>query len=184
MSEFRTNRLSIRTPKKSDLEQWHRLFSNPLIMSYVPDLMTETLEDSQEKLTSAIADGTIPNRTHYYFSVELIDSCRFIGSIGFTLTKQLNYGLADGGFFFLSEFQGEGYATEAFKAVLRFAFCETSVKVMTASCFVENRASEKVMQNCGMVKQPTRGMAASHKGILQERVTYQLLKEEWEEQQE
>ncbi len=47
-------------------------------------------------------------------------------------------------------FWGKGYATEAARFVLRFAFTEISLNRVAAHHFVENPASGKVMKKLGM----------------------------------
>lgn len=46
---------------------------------------------------------------------------------------------------------GQGYATEALKAILDFARRELGIRVFTANHAVENPASGRVMEKCGMV---------------------------------
>ena len=78
-----------------------------------------------------------------------------IGDAGFQW-KSAAKGLREGGFgYFLEpEYWGQGYATEAAKLVLDLAFGVLGAGLMRASCDAQNRASERVMQKCGLKREP------------------------------
>jgi RimJ/RimL family protein N-acetyltransferase len=45
---------------------------------------------------------------------------------------------------------GRGYATEALTEILRFGFTQLGLRQIADSCAVENIASARVMEKCGM----------------------------------
>jgi RimJ/RimL family protein N-acetyltransferase len=51
---------------------------------------------------------------------------------------------------------GQGYATEACKRLLQFAFEETLLQEVVAVTDPENKASQKVLEKSGMVFEGTR----------------------------
>lgn len=55
--------------------------------------------------------------------------------------------------FMYCRFWGKGYATEAMREALRFAFFGNGVYRIEAGCLKENIASERVMQKCGLIKE-------------------------------
>jgi len=61
--------------------------------------------------------------------------------------------VVDAGYAVVPEFRGKGYTTEALRAVMRFAFEENGVYRISAGCRAENHVSERIMQNCGMIKE-------------------------------
>ncbi|MEB5452618.1 GNAT family N-acetyltransferase [Virgibacillus pantothenticus] len=51
------------------------------------------------------------------------------------------------------EYWGNGFASEAVKALLKLAFTEKQYHKLFARCFQTNPASEKVLQKIGMEKE-------------------------------
>ena len=52
----------------------------------------------------------------------------------------------------LEEYQGQGYATEAVKAVTEWALQKTNVTAIEAETDVNNIISQKVLKKCGFVE--------------------------------
>jgi inorganic pyrophosphatase len=69
--------------------------------------------------------------------------------------------------------------TEAVRELLRFAFEDNGVYRVSTGCMTENRASERVMQKCGMIREAERKDFIWHDGRMKDRVEYRLLKNEW-----
>jgi len=87
--------------------------------------------------------------------------------------------LVEVGYFILPEFHGKGYITEALKEVIKFAFEDNGVYRISTGCLSENRASEKVMQKCGLIKEAEYKSYIRHDGQMKDRVEYRLLLDEW-----
>lgn len=60
-------------------------------------------------------------------------------------------GVAEIGYGILEEYQGQGYATEAVKAALRWAFQNPNVTAIEAETDADNAASKRVLEKCGFV---------------------------------
>jgi ribosomal-protein-alanine N-acetyltransferase len=56
------------------------------------------------------------------------------------------------GYALLPEFRGLGYATESGRAVLEAAFASFDVPNIRGRCDVDNAASERVLERCGMTE--------------------------------
>jgi len=180
MIRLKTARLIIRDPSPKDLDGWHRLLSDPTTMYYLPDIMTRSLDESRRNLGAALDEARNPDRTKYFFTVEHIESGAFVGSVGYTVTDATPLGkLAGAGYFLLPEYHGRGYMTEALKEVMRFAFEDGDVYKISTGCIKENRASERVMQKCGMIKEAEHKSHTWHDGRMKDRVEYRMLKDEW-----
>jgi ribosomal-protein-alanine N-acetyltransferase len=180
MMQLKTKRLIIRDPLATDIEGWHRLFSCPKTMYYLPDIMTYSLDDSRQNLDVAIGETQSPNRSKYFFAIEHCETGAFIGTVGYTVTKITPIGKSIGvGYFILPEYHGQGYMPEAFTEVVRFAFEEDNVYRISAGCLTENVASERIMQKCGMIKEAEYKSHTWHDELMKDRVEYRLLKDEW-----
>ena len=176
-----TERLIIRDPKLTDIDDWHRLLSDNQNMYFLQDIMTATHDESLRNLEDAVNDISNSERTKYFFAITNKDTDEFIGSVGYTVTEVTPVGkLVHMGYFILPEHHGLGYVTEAVIEVLRFAFEDNNVFRVSTGCFSDNIASERVMQKCGFIKEAERKLYQWHDGKMKDRVEYRLLKDEWE----
>lgn len=179
--KLETARLIIRDPVLADLPDWHRLMSDPDTMYYLQDIMTHSLEESKENLMAAVMDVENPKRTKYFLAMVLKENGKFVGNIGYTLVSDTPAGkTVGGGYFILPEYHGKGYMSEALKELLRFAFEENNVYRFETGCLAENIASERVMQKCGLIRVGYFKAYECHDGKLKDRVTYRLLKQDWD----
>jgi len=180
MIHLTTNRLIIRDPLQTDIEEWHRLLSDPKTMYYLPDIMTCSFEESRENLETAIKESKNPNRTKYFFTIVNKTTGTFIGTIGYTVMQTTPAGkIVGAGYFILPEYHRQGIMTEALREVIRFAFENDDVYRIEMGCITENYASERVMQKCGLIKEAERKAYVWHDGHLKDRVEYRLLRDEW-----
>ena len=180
MIRLKTKRLIIRDPLPTDINDYHRLLSDPKTMYYLQDIMTSTMEESHKNLETTIAEAQNPNRTKYFLAIEHGETGTFIGSIGYTVTRTTPLGKFVGvGYFVLPEHQGHGYVTEALHEVIRFAFEDDNVFRIETGCMAENKASERVMQKCGFIKEAETKQSSWHDGQMKDRLWYRLLKDEW-----
>lgn len=183
MIRLETPRLLIRDHVWEDLDSHHALFSDPVVMRCLPDLMTRSMEASRANLQRAIDEITTEPRTCYFLRIEHLQSGEHIGEIGYTVEQRTPAGkLASMGYFIWARFWGMGYTSEALRELIRFAFEEDSVVRVSAGCLTENRGSERVMQKCGMIKEAERIKCQWHEGLLKDRVEYRLLYSEYNTQ--
>jgi len=82
------------------------------------------------------------------FAITLRPSNKLIGAIGLSL--QLQYSLAEMGYWIGVPYWNYGYCTEAVKAVINYGFENLKLHKITASHFENNPASGRVMEKAGM----------------------------------
>jgi RimJ/RimL family protein N-acetyltransferase len=80
------------------------------------------------------------------------------------------------------DFWGQGYGTEAVKAVFEFLFEEMDIQRIEADHMVENPASGAVMRKAGMVKTGLETAKYEKNGVLHDAVCYAITKEQWARQ--
>ena len=178
-----TERLVIREYRWTDIEKHHALISDPSIMYYIQDVFSASREESEENLRNAIEDIDNPSRTKVYLVIETKEG-DYVGGIGYTVSSHNPAGKrVEIGYFTYPQFWRKGYATEALKELIKYAFCEDSVYRMDGTCIKENKASRKVMEKCGFVFEGERRKFEWHHDSLKGRYVFGLLKEEWEEKQ-
>ncbi|SDY92582.1 Protein N-acetyltransferase, RimJ/RimL family [Evansella caseinilytica] len=176
MIAIHTERLIIRDHIESDLEALHKLISNKEVMNYLPEIMTETIEESKLNLHEAIEESKNDNRVKYYFAIINKKTDQFIGEIGFTKIKECTEGnILNLGYFIFKEYWGRGYAVEASKAIIDYAFKKINTVKVETGCLKENKQSEKVMIKIGLKKE-----ADFRKHIIiNDRLEYGITREDW-----
>ncbi len=75
---------------------------------------------------------------------------------------------------------GNGYATEAARAMVEFGFCELGVERVWAWCNAENRASSRVLEKLGMHLARRIAEDQYFKDRLWDTLEYEILQPEWE----
>lgn len=105
---------------------------------------------SKENILSvekSIAHWFIPERL-IIWGLEDKESHRIIGQI----ELHIDGGQAELGWMLNASFWGLGLMPEACQHLIRFAFKNLKLQVLTAKCHIENHNSIRVMEKCGMKK--------------------------------
>jgi len=139
-----TERLRLRPATLDDLETWLAI-SRDAEQAWWGEPRS-TVDDARANLQKHLA-----SQERHRFSlwpVELRTSGTMIGLSG------LQH-LADGpeievGYRFLRDYWGNGYATEAARAAIRYGFDEVELERIVAVTMPSNRASRRVLEKCGL----------------------------------
>ena len=113
-----------------------------------PDEVFETLEDAKdtvEFLMSVYDNGDGP----LVYPVVLLDGT----NIGYVQAVPMDDDKWEIGYHIGKNYTGKGYATEAVKAFLPVIMDQLNITEMLGICVVENKASVKVMEKTGFVKE-------------------------------
>ena len=176
-----TERMILRDHRWEDLDSHHGLISDPDAMYYLPDILTQTKEESRMDLESSIEAIGKPDRREYFLRMEDKETGELIGETGYTVMQETPVGkLVHAGYFSRRKFWGQGYMTETFGEILRFAFEENNVFRLTTGCDPENKGSERVMIKCGLTKEADMKQKVWMDGRMRDRVEYRMLREDWE----
>ena len=148
-----TERLLLRTWKESDIPLMTAISSDPLVMEHFPSTQDLTA-------THALIDHINQHYEKFGYSayaVEIKDTHEFIGFVGlnhppFTIPNFIPQGLpiVEIGWRLSSQHWGKGYATEAAKAVLHYAFTELKLSEIISFTVVANTKSRHVMEKIGL----------------------------------
>jgi len=148
--KLETNRLILREWIDSDIPVFIKMGKDPRVMEFFPGLWDE--EKSHESLKQNREEFT--QSGFGKFALELKETGEFIGYTGlakvnfeahFTPAIEIGWRLD-------SQHFGKGYATEAAKEVLRFAFEDLRLKEIVAFTVPQNLASQNVMKKIGMTR--------------------------------
>jgi RimJ/RimL family protein N-acetyltransferase len=152
MSELATARLVLRQWRDSDLAPFAALNADPEVMQYMP----RCLERSESDALVGRYRERIAERGWDLWALERRDDGSFVGALGlavatfpapFTPCVEIAWRLARAQW-------GQGLATEAAGAVLRFGFQTLALEEVLAFTVPENRRSRAVMARLGMHRDP------------------------------
>ena len=99
-----------------------------------------------------------------------------IGTIGF-MWVNLEHRSGEVGYSFARDCWGQGYATEALRAVLQFGFDTLRLHRIEAQHEVDNPASGRVMEKCGMQCEGVLRGRVFNKGHFSDVKLYAILRE-------
>jgi len=143
---IRTERLVLRDWRESDREPWAAMNADPRVREFFPSVLSREESDAAfDRFSSALAE-----RGWGLWAVDL--DGEFLGFTGLA-NPHFHPGTEIGWRFAVSAW-GHGYATEAARAVLEFAFTELDLPEVISFTTVANVRSRAVMERLGMVRDP------------------------------
>lgn len=141
-----TQRLILRNFTTDDTQLIYDLNLDPEVTRYTYDPVRD-INHAQEVLEKTI----LPQYAlynHGRWAVHLKPNLEFMGWCGLKYRPELNE--IDLGYRFKKEFWGNGYATEAAFACIKYGFEKLNLAVITGRAEPENAGSCKVLEKCGM----------------------------------
>lgn len=146
-----TPRLLLRQWQESDAEPFTKLNADPAVMEYF-----ESIRSPSESLAQINRISTnIANRGFGFFAIERKDSGEFIGFTGLTMAPFESWftPCIEIGWRLSKEHWGQGFATEAAAACLKFGFEKLEAKKIYSFTSIYNKRSEQVMIRIGMQRE-------------------------------
>lgn len=176
-----TERLLLRRWEQGDLEPFAALNGDPETMRHFPAPLPREASDAMVQRIEAGFDRDGLG----HFAVELLATGHLAGAVGLSrVTRPLPFAPAvEVGWRLDRRYWGRGYATEAARAVLRYAFGEQGFDEVVSFTAAVNEPSRAVMERLGMHRDPAEdflepGLPDDHR--LQPHVLYRLTKRQWE----
>ncbi|MCO7227071.1 GNAT family N-acetyltransferase [Pleionea sp. CnH1-48] len=147
---FETERLRVREFNEEDAEFIYQLTNEPDFLRYVGDKNIHDLDAAKKYLL----EGPIASYQQYGFGLFLVSlksNDAPVGTCG--LIKRPALTDVDIGYGFLEDYAGNGYATEAAKATLKYGYEELKIETIVAITCPDNIASIRVLQKIGLSEQ-------------------------------
>lgn len=178
MKDIETKRLLL-TPWTLDEEDVSGLFEyakNPNVGPNAGWKPHENLEESKKIIETLF----VPNEV---WAIRRKEDGKIIGSIGLeddrrredVLSKEMGYSLGE-------EYWGNGYMTEAAKAVIDYGFSEDNLVVMSICTGPDNKRSQRVIEKCGFKFEGIQRKAYHiYNGTDRDNLLFSIIREEWEE---
>lgn len=142
--DLKTPRLGLRLLKKEDIHYLLDLESDPEVQRF------SFYGVKDYSLVETIIDEMLLDYEKYNLPCFLIfnlESGEFMGRAGFFMWKT---GDTEVGYSFHKKFWGNGFATEVLTKLLEWAKTHVTAEYIDACCAVENAASIRIVEKCGM----------------------------------
>lgn len=136
------------------------------------ETFTGTPRDSIFAIT--LAGTRTPGREH-----DPADTGHLIGCIGLHQPRYPQHERAELGYWIGVAYWNRGFATEAGRAVLSYAFSKLNLHRVTSSHFAGNPASGRVLQKLGMTREGLLRKHFNKDGVFHDVAAYAILQEEW-----
>ncbi|HWQ66524.1 MAG TPA: GNAT family N-acetyltransferase [Methanospirillum sp.] len=115
------------------------------------------------------------------FAITRAEDGWLLGAVGLVLDE--DHARGELGYWIGVPFQGCGYATEAARAVLLYAFETLSLNRITASYFVRNPASGHVLEKVGIHREGLLRRHLKKEGVFEDVIICGILRDEWSDRQ-
>lgn len=135
--KFESKRLKYTPISESNFDELHKMFLDKETMKHIP---VEINRDETKKKLNQMLDNW-KSFGYGIFAVVLKEEASFIGYCGFTKEKDA----ISFGYVFCSKYFGNGYGSEAVKAVLDYSFKTFKLSNVVAYVSPENTASKKIL---------------------------------------
>ncbi len=147
--KLETERLVLRRFEKSDAQELFDGFVNQKEFLYYTNKKFITLEEEKASLENI--EEKYQNKNYYNWLITIKDTQQIIGAVNFNVNLKndsvmFNYAIDN-------RFTRKGYMTEALICVKKFAFNEIKVNRFEGGCVVNNFASKRVMEKCGLTQE-------------------------------
>ena len=173
-----TERLTLRPFVEQDFEAMHAMRSSPDVARYLYQGPL-TPEQTRDRLTRMIQNKEWEKEDDW-FSAAVVERASGItvGDLAFHWVSE-NDRTAEVGFVFDPRHQGKGFATEASRALIEWAFASAGMHRVIGRLEARNAASERVLEKLGMRLEAHFVENEWVKGEWQSELVYAILEHEW-----
>jgi RimJ/RimL family protein N-acetyltransferase len=179
--ELITERLILREFKKEDWPDVLAYQADPRYLRYY-EWTERTPGAVQEFVQMFLCQQQEQPRTRFQLAVTLKSDRQLIGNCGIRI-QSIDAHEGDIGYELSPQHWGQGYATEAARAVVQFGFTELRLHRIWASCIADNVGSARVLEKLGMRLEGRLRDKEHFKGRWWDTLLYAILDDEWHEQQ-
>jgi RimJ/RimL family protein N-acetyltransferase len=173
-----SERLHITSLLESDIEDIHEMVAHEEVGEFntigVPKILLETKKLFQPLLVEIMKP--IPQK--YFYVMRLKTTNDFVGDMGLTLGVE-KYKKAEIHYSLHPKHWGHGYASEAVKAMVNFAFKELDLHRIEAGVAIENKRSITLLEKLGFEREGHHRKILPIRGQWVDNFSYAILVEDW-----
>jgi RimJ/RimL family protein N-acetyltransferase len=148
MPELRTERLVLRRFRPQDWGSVHMYGTDPDVVRFM-DWGPNSPDETTVWLDRMIDAYDATPQTQFPFALQRSTDGRLIGSIELQIVSE-EHQRGEMGYVIARDAWGNGYATEAASALLRFGFEQLGLRRISATCDPENAGSGRILEKIGM----------------------------------
>ena len=173
-----TERLLLRPFEEGDLEALHAIHSDESVVRWLYNDV-RTPEETRALLAHKIAGAALRGEGEWLSAaVALRETGELVGDVSLLWASEAHR-QGELGFVFHPSHQGKGYATEASRPMLAFAFEELGLHRVVGRLEPRNAGSARVLEKLGMRREAHLIENEWVKGEWQSELVYALLAREW-----
>ncbi len=176
-----TERLVVRRMLPTDIENFLAYQTHPEVMRYQP--YEPATRETAARFLFKMAQMEPSDKGFYIaFAVAQRAENKMIGEVSLLVAPKTEHkGFI--GWAFHPHYHGQGYASEAAKTLLEYAFTELNLHRITTACDTRNTASFRLMERLGMRREGHTRQSMYLRGEWADEYLYALLQSEWQERQ-
>lgn len=175
--ELTTEQLILRDFTEQDWPAVLAYQSDPRYLRYYA-WAGRTAEEVQAFVQMFLDHQKAQPRFKFQLAVTLKQGGQLIGNCGIRKDAHNSF-QADIGYEIAPDFWGQGYATEAARAVMQFGFGELRLHRIWADCVADNVASARVLEKLGMKLEGRLRENQYYKGRWWDTLLFGILESEW-----
>lgn len=174
-----TERLMLREFREDDWEDMLAYWSNPLYERYYAE-HRDPARVARDLVTRFVEARSTEPRRSWQLAIALKDTGddHLVGNCGIRINDP-DRGEANIGYELNPDVWGNGYATEATGAIVRFGFEDLHLHRIWAECVAENTASARVLEKLGMRREAHFREHRYYRDRWWDTLIYAILAREW-----
>jgi RimJ/RimL family protein N-acetyltransferase len=174
-----TERLLLRKITRDDAPDVFEYASDPEVPTYMSWEPHQSIQETYDYLERAMRRYQEHNPGPW----AIIHRCdaKMIGTCSFSFWDR-EHNSSELGYVLNRRYWGQGYMSEAVRAVVAFGFRELGMNRIQARCDVPNVGSARVMEKAGMTFEGVLRQQLFEKGSYRDIKIYSILRSEWEDQ--
>lgn len=171
---FTTERLNIVELGWKDIQDIHKMHSYAEVMEHNTIGTPTELTDTEKILNAVLEDKDSRDKSHFSWTIRLKSNDEFIGEIGLNLAPA-RYQKGEVHYSIMPDHWSHGYATEALKGLIDYAFDKMNLHRIEAGVSVENLSSIKVLEKVGMTREGRKRQILPIRGEWKDNFFYAIL---------
>jgi RimJ/RimL family protein N-acetyltransferase len=176
-TQIKSERLLLRPSREADIPEIVRLLNDPAIAETTLNIPYPYSEKTAREWLTFQQQRWESGDEHTFVIIRQEDN-QLLGAIG--IRPNARHKKAEIGYWIGKPYWGQGYATEAARAITRYGFEILDMNRIYASHLPENPASGRVMQKVGMQFEGVLRQDVRKGDQFLDHAVYAILREEWE----